>query len=210
MAAYINENQLAFDANCVGFPELGHCMGIAIEFPNGLYGFHHSSKSDTSRMASILTYITGRGDLITSATALYGSCRFEERYGSNDPSGQWKGEMEEFATKMVFNGDVYGFNLSSSRHVPRGKNATGTAYMEVAKNAVGAGSFRFKRMSKMTSANAPVRTATAVYGGGKSGASAFPTTISVNLDTTNTKSTHGVMHTAGQILHFPHTTPLVI
>jgi hypothetical protein len=207
MPAYINENQVAFDVSTVGFPKLGHCMGIAIEFPHGLYGFHHSSAFDTNRVSAILSIIQGKGDSIANAIALYGSCRFGRRYPHTNGRADWEREMREFAAELgrpgnQFRGHVYGFDLSSSRHVPRADQATETAYMEIVKNPVGPCTVRFKRMSKMTSQNAATRTATAVYPNTKTGASAFPTTTSVSLDPTKTKSATGVMHTAKRLLHF--------
>ena len=40
MARYLNEREVGFDADTIGFPNIGACMGVVLQTDNGLYGFH--------------------------------------------------------------------------------------------------------------------------------------------------------------------------
>lgn len=140
MAKFLVEDEVGFDLQHIGFPNLGGCMALVLLTDQGLYGFHITPGN--SRKAPIFAQFiqnTGPGG---NMRRLYGSCYFQNRYagkingmGSLD---QWKDEMKNIANAIGFQGKVSGYDLSTwNSHsdktmlkVTGGKTHKGTNYLE--------------------------------------------------------------------------------
>lgn len=108
MAIYLAEDEVGFDANKIGFPTLGSCMGLAVQNGAGLYGFHippgHNERS------------TAFADLYAGqpANLLISCARWNARYdGAVNTFLSWLAEVQEIAGLIGYSGQVMGFNLST-------------------------------------------------------------------------------------------------
>ena len=108
MAIYLAEDQVGFDANKIGFPTLGGCMGIAVQNSVGLYGFHNPP-GHNQRSTEFAKLYTGQ-----PADLLITCARWSTRYAAlANPFLQWLSEMKEIAELIKYSGPVMGFDLSS-------------------------------------------------------------------------------------------------
>jgi len=110
MAIYLAEHEVGFDAHLVGYPNLGDCMAVALHTANGLFGFH-VPPGTTDKTRGFSAFIKGRAHA-GNPIALYGSCRFLNRYNTNMPS-MWIQEMRYIAALLGFRGRITGFNMTS-------------------------------------------------------------------------------------------------
>jgi len=145
MARYLNEREVGFDADTIGFPNIGACMGVVLQTDNGLYGFH-AMPGDVDRIAGFLQFIQNSG-LHGNNVHLYGSCIRSKRCGGSE--SQWKTEMTSLAGGLNYHGPVSGFDMPA---YPNRKDGTAdTTYLEYRRDTVGSKcKIYYKRMSKMT------------------------------------------------------------
>ena len=141
----LNEREVGFDANSIGFPNIGDCMGVVLQTANGLYGFH-GMPGDVDRVAGYDLFIQHHG-LHGNGVHLYGSCIRSKRCGGD--AAKWRTEMTSIANGLHYHGPVSGFNLPA---YPNNKNGTvDTTYVEYRRDATASTcDIYYKRMSKMT------------------------------------------------------------
>jgi hypothetical protein len=144
MAKYLNEHQVGFDTNLIGFPNLGGCLAVVLQNKGGLFGFHitpgnaRQSGEYASFIQSSVNFKTGE------STHLYGSCYRANRY-ENDLA-KWQEEMREIAKAIGYTGVISGYDTSA-----KGTKITMTeaTYLEYRLSGDTTCAVYFKRMSKM-------------------------------------------------------------
>jgi hypothetical protein len=141
----LNEREVGFDANSIGFPSIGACMGVVLQTANGLYGFH-AMPGDVDRVAGYDLFIQ-RHALTGAGVHLYGSCIRSKRCSGD--LAQWRAEMTTIANALNYHGPVGGFDLPA---YPDNKDkTTDTTYVEYRRDATTSTcEIYYKRMSKMT------------------------------------------------------------
>lgn len=117
---YLNEQELGFDPNGLGFPSLDGCQAIVFTTENGLYGMHNFGGADQDSWA-IRAKMFGdffddhflRGGV---GSALYGVCyaTTSRGYGVDKVKSKWKGELSAFAKAVGYKGKIWGYNLDLS------------------------------------------------------------------------------------------------
>lgn len=217
MALQLAEHQIGFDTTLIGFPSLGGCMGVVLQVPAGLYGFHFTPAS-VRQAGAFKQWIDNQdAQAIASAVHLYGSCRRGRRYAGTGQSTKWRTEMKEIADMLGYRGKISGYNLSRSRHTPKDTAGGEQAYVEYErKTGSNSCQIRFKRMSKMEPTGRGVKGQD--YGLGRvkrdphspgddyilSQPYHSMVVTGIALKTTETKSTSGVMHSASAISSFTY------
>lgn len=202
MAVFLAEHQIGFDANLVGFPSLGGCMGVVLEVPAGLYGFHFTPNSHR-QAGAMQTFVNNHDpNALAAATHLYGSCRFGRRYAGADKAAAWRAEMIQVADMLGYTGPISGYDLSGSRHIPKDTKGAESAYLEYRLGGGGGCSVHFKRMAKMSATPGPAPGVGRVKRDPNSTGddyvliNALLPVQNVAIDTTKTNSDAGKMHTA--------------
>jgi hypothetical protein len=145
MAVFLVEDEVGFDTNRIGFPNMGSCLAVVLQTTNGLYGFHiPPGRSD--RVGAFAHYVRQR-DLYGGAQHLYGSCYFANRFARGDEPAGWKKEMTQIAAGLGYHGPVSGFDSS----VKSVKLAYDKAlYIEYrCRPVTGSCTIHYKRMTKM-------------------------------------------------------------
>lgn len=144
MARYLNEREVGFDGDTIGFPNIGDCMGVVLQTENGLYGFH-AMPGDAARVSGFAQFIQNSG-LHGSAVHLYGSCIRSKRCLGSE--AQWKTEMTTFAEGLNYHGPVSGFDMPAYPNLKDGK--VDTTYIEYRRDAPASEcKIYYKRMTKM-------------------------------------------------------------
>lgn len=133
MAIYLAEDQVGFDANKIGFPTLGGCMGLAVQNSAGLYGFHNPP-GHNARSTEFAKLYSGQ-----PADQLISCARWNNRYAAKaNQFLQWLDEMKEIAALIGYSGPVIGFDLSSLLGgVNRTIDGNDSAYCEFVLDASG-------------------------------------------------------------------------
>jgi hypothetical protein len=143
MPTFLNERQVGFDAQSVGFPDIGACMGLALQVAGGLYGFHIMPK-ETDKIGAFLQFFNGH--VSTGAmNHLYGCCRWSERYGATATQTDWEAEMKSIATLLGYTGPVSGFDAATGTKVKHEE----AIYIELRRLGAATVSYHYKRSSKM-------------------------------------------------------------
>lgn len=129
MVLCLNERELGFDANTIGFPSIDSCMAIVYVTPNGLFGYHNFGGSANGAWADRVNAFSQyfqhhflRGD----GSRLYGVTYVDRRGYSLPALASWTGELIAFAAGLGYNGKIRGYNLSGSGIAP-------SAYVEFRK-----------------------------------------------------------------------------
>jgi hypothetical protein len=147
MAKFLVEHQVGFDADRLGYPNLGGCLALALLTKDGLFGFH-CTPGNTAQAPLFATFITNKG-LTGTSLAFYGSCYWKNRYQHSYAKGTayeaWCDEMSQIAAAIGYRGEVYGFDTSiKSTHITLNEST----YIEYRRNGDTCRTF-FKRMSKI-------------------------------------------------------------
>jgi hypothetical protein len=143
MPIHLNERQVGFDSQTVGFPDIGACMGLAIQVDGGLYGFHIMPK-ELDKVGTFLQYFTGH--VSTGAMKhLHGCCRWTERYSSDGTRADWEIEMKAIAGVLGYHGPVSGFDAAAGTKLKKDD----AIYIELRRVGTAAVSYHYKRSSKM-------------------------------------------------------------
>jgi hypothetical protein len=144
VSKYLNEHEVDFDPDNIGFPNLGDCMAVVLLTEAGLFG-HHITPGNARQAGAFATFISSR----TPGTMLrlYGTCYRENRYGgAKSTKADWKQEMTRIANLLVYSGPVSGFDTSASS---TGITKDEQTYVEYQRNGRKCKVF-YKRMGKMT------------------------------------------------------------
>ena len=157
---FVHENQMAFDAQKLGFPSILGCQAICFHTSRGLYGFHDLKSSPRGTATS--TQISGdkllvfaqwvKGLFQTGETgvALYGVINRDEQYNPDTAgNAEWKSVLLGLVgpTALNFAGDVFAARINSHLEKKTSEKAK-SAYVEfeLAGNLCTVG---FKRWSKI-------------------------------------------------------------
>ena len=143
MSKFLNEHEVDFDPDHIGFPQLGDCMAMVLLTDTGLFG-HHVTPGNARQVGTFGTFVRSRapGNMLR----LYGTCYRTNRYGgSKSTKTDWKLEMTTIANLLGYHGPVSGFDTSASS---TGITKDETTFVEYQRNG-GKCKIFFKRMSKM-------------------------------------------------------------
>jgi hypothetical protein len=142
VSKFLNEHEIGFDQDHIGFPNLADCMAVVLLTQNGLFG-HHITPGNDRQAGAFSAFIRARNP--GSMLCLYGTCYRPRRYGgSKSPKADWKTEMTRVANLLNYNGRVSGFDTSSGTNI----ESTETTYVEYHRDH-GKCTIFYKRMSKM-------------------------------------------------------------
>lgn len=125
---YVNMNEVAYDANGIAFPGLGHCHGVVYQTSNGLFAMHiYGGVQETEAKATLFGDFV-RGHLQGSGAVgshLYGLCP-ANRFTGTGTAGQ-KAELKLCADALGYTGPIEGamWNLGTLGHGAQ------TTYVEV-------------------------------------------------------------------------------
>ena len=130
---YVSMHEVAYDANSIVFPGLGHCHGVVYQTNVGLFAMHIFGGADKTPNKAMFF-----GDFVThhrlGATAtgvcLYGVCP-TIRFQGQGASAAQKAELQVCAAALKFNGRIEGAMWDLSQL------GWGTTYVEC--NLVGNG-----------------------------------------------------------------------
>lgn len=162
MPLYLVEEEVGFDQQLIGFPNLGGCMALVLLTDHGLYGFH-ITPGNARKSPVFQQFIQSKWPATTGiAKHLYGSCYWGNRYqgtinGMNQKE-QWKDEMKQIAQSIGFSGSASGYDTSAwNSHADKtmkttdfGKSHKGVNYLEYRRDPSGLKcSIFYKKMSKM-------------------------------------------------------------
>ncbi|WP_150670080.1 hypothetical protein [Pandoraea anhela] len=206
----LNEHQVGFHPSHIGFPNLGDCMAVALQTRTGLYGFHFTP-GNAAQASAFRDFIEHQMNQSGSDTPvhLYGSCRRGRRWaGDANNTQRWQEEMKAIADAIGFRGPISGLDLSKASHAPSDAEGTGAVYLEYVRNPVtNSCEIRYKNMAKMALTPAPQGTTgtdlniARVTPIGPWGAGGYrlsdpkmSLTSDARLDTNNTRSSSGKMH----------------
>lgn len=148
MAKYLNERQIGFDTQLIGFPNLGDCLGAVLQNDGGLFGFHIYGLGGLMD-AEFARYIQASVGFHGNSSHLYGSCYWPRRYGGGNGLAQWTAEMGALAQAIGYHGPVSGIDTSSGTKI----KSTETTYLEYRLGGHGHCDIYYKRMSKMDTAD---------------------------------------------------------
>jgi len=145
MSKFLNERQVGFDTNHIGFPNLGDCMSLVMVDAGGLFGFH-LTRGDLTNTPKFIEYIHDHRNYSGDLLHMYSACFRSRRYSAGGGLNDWKNEMTNIANKIKYKGPVSGVDLAVSGI----KLKSGTPiYMEYRMNA-NVCSLAYKQMPKMT------------------------------------------------------------
>lgn len=117
MAVYLNEREVGFDPQVIGFPSIDSCMGIVVVTNNGLFGLHNLGGSGNhewaGKAATFATYFN-RHFLRSGITRIYGATHVLRRGYAAPQRTSWIGELTAFAGALNFNGPIRGISLTSN------------------------------------------------------------------------------------------------
>ncbi len=209
MAKFLVEEEVGYDPQHIGFPNLGGCMALVLLTDQGLYGFH-ITPGNARKAPVFLQFIQNTGPGGTMKR-LYGSCYFLNRYAGKvnglDSLGQWKDEMKNIANALGFHGKVTGYDLSTwnshsdktMKDVLGNKTHKGVNYLEYVKDPSGQKCRIFyKKMEKMQltpgafAATDPIRKIM-----GSNLANPVKNTITSSADIVTTTGNKGKLHEVG-------------
>jgi len=145
MALYLNERQVGFDVNTLGFPGIGDCMALAVQDTGGLFGFH-VMPGDINKVAEFIRFMHGNTNYSGNLTHMYGCSRWTKRYSSRGGRSDWETEMTAIGRAIGYTGPVSGFDASSGTKL----GPTDSLYIEFRAKGGGAVTFHYKRTSKVT------------------------------------------------------------
>jgi hypothetical protein len=163
VSKFLNEKEVGFDRDLIGFPNLGDCMAVVLLTQSGLFGYHFMPFT-ASEAGAFGTFITGRvpGRMLR----LYGTCSRERRWPAEENTTEsrkrvWQQEMTTIAKNINYQGKVSGFDTSESntgikafKYKDEENNSKlDTVYVEYRLDGEKCKIF-YKRMSKMTTRRA--------------------------------------------------------
>jgi hypothetical protein len=144
MPKFLNEHQVGFGTNLIGFPNLGGCLAVVLQNKGGLFGFHitpgnaRQSGEYARFIQSSVNFQAGQ------STHLYGSCYRANRYQGD--IGKWQEEMREIAKAIGYTGLISGYDTSAKGNKIKMDETT---YLEYRLSGDNSCAVYFKRMSKM-------------------------------------------------------------
>jgi hypothetical protein len=133
---YLNEREVGFDPQAIGFPSISGCLAIAYVTDNGLFGFHNAGGGgdpiDTGkRAAAFADYVSKHFLGCTAGTRLYAvtyATSIDPRYGAPQMDN-WTAEVTAYANALKYAGPIRGYDLGASGIAPG-------AYVELRKTVV--------------------------------------------------------------------------
>lgn len=200
----LNEDQVGFHINRIGFPNILGCFAVVLERTEGLYGFHLSRK-DEWQAEAFKEFIDDRSVGQTGETlGLYVVVR-QDQLQASGLDRSWQDKVGRFAHVMGYSGRINEMALNPGRHV----SADEGLYVEYDREA-GAPSMPpsvwFKRMSKMhiavsTSINSAsllgIKKITSSSTGSRSFElkdARYAVSVSAAIDKSKTRSISGKLH----------------
>lgn len=151
MAKYLNERQIGFDTNLIGFPNLGDCLAAVLQNAGGLFGFHIYGLGGLMD-AEFARFIQNSVGFHGASSNLFGICYWPRRYGGGDGKTEWKAEMSALAQAIGYTGTISGFDTSNGTKIKR----SDTTYVEFHLGGTGQCDISYKRMSKVTTTDTVV------------------------------------------------------
>jgi|GEM_PF-2504688 len=132
---YLNEREVGFDPEAIGFPSISGCLAIVYATGNGLFGFHNAGgggeATDTARRAAVFADFVSKHFLGNAdGTRLYGvtyATTIQPRYNAPQKDN-WIAELTAYATALGYGGPIRGYDLGTSAMNP-------SAYVELRKSA---------------------------------------------------------------------------
>jgi hypothetical protein len=106
---YVNMNEVAYDANAIAFPGLGHCHGVVYKTSNGLFAMHiYGGEQETPAKATLFADFVKANVQGNAAVGsrLYGLCP-ANRFTGTGKAGQ-KAELKLCADALGFTGQIEG------------------------------------------------------------------------------------------------------
>jgi hypothetical protein len=148
MAVYLIEREVGYDDDTVGFPNLGGCMGVAMQTAQGLYGWH-SMPGDLPG--------TGLSQFITAnphgnITRLYGSANLSRRFGGDTAQvamTKLQAELRQIAAALNYTGTIYACDLTGLVNNLSGGDSIYIEYRRDTANPANGCGIYYKRCSKM-------------------------------------------------------------
>lgn len=151
MAKFLNERQIGFDTQAIGFPNLGDCMGAVLQNEGGLFGFHIYGLGGLMD-GEFGRYMQANAGFRANSSHLYGCCYWPRRYGGGQGLAQWKAEMIALADAVGYHGPISGIDTSKGTGIKK----TETTYVEYRLGGTGECEIYYKRMSKMSTTDTNV------------------------------------------------------
>lgn len=128
---FLMEHEMAFDADCLGFPSIQGCHAIVYQTTGGIYGFHvagGSANDDWPLNAGVFRqFINDHGGLASPGSRLYGASFIENNqrgYSGAKPKQRWIEELVTFSSALGYTGKISGYDLFKSL------GADASAYVE--------------------------------------------------------------------------------
>ncbi len=121
---YLNEREIGFDRERLGFPSVSGCRAVVFQTRHGLFGFHNLGNSDPKTQwgpaaEEFASYVTAHANRDVGIH-LY-VVTFVQRGGSyitvkgKSERSQWKSEAEVYAKKLRYKkGPISGYDLSTT------------------------------------------------------------------------------------------------
>jgi hypothetical protein len=121
---YLNEREIGFDRERLGFPSVSGCRAIVFQTRHGLFGFHNLGNSDpktqwgpaAEEFASYVTDHVNRdvGIHLYVVTFVQRGGSYLNSKGKSERS-QWQSETEVYAKKLRYKkGPISGYDLSTT------------------------------------------------------------------------------------------------
>ncbi len=134
---YVDERLAAFDQDKLGFPSISACHAIVYLTSRGLYGYHNLGGETPERWRDAPKKF---GEFVDAKLAsgeaglgLYGCAHVTGQRGyPGDKQTAWRTELKEFAARVGWRGDIWGYDLSGFDDQP-GYDAKKSAYVECRK-----------------------------------------------------------------------------
>ena len=145
---YLQEHEVGFDLEGIGFPSISGCIAIVYRTSSGLYGLHNAGGSGEDkfqeRAEKFADYVTNHFLYSGKGLCLYGTSFVtgnRRGYGGSSPVKGWKNEMKAFADALGYKGEILGYDLGKTNIAD-----ANSAYVEY--NAVEGGcTIEFKQWS---------------------------------------------------------------
>ncbi len=125
---YLNEREVGFDPERLGFPSISGCLALVYVTENGLFGFHNAGGSANDQWAPRSVFF---GNFVRNhflggrpGRRVYGAT-FAHRYGPPFRDN-WRGELAAYGGSVGFHGAIRGYDLSAA-------GLPGSAYVEFRK-----------------------------------------------------------------------------
>ena len=112
MPVFLNEAQAGRDREVVGFPHLLICMGVVLQTPAFLYGYHFDGGSPAENARAFAGFVHDIGGDAANGQCLYGCGDWTERFKVANRAQAWRDEMRTIARTIGYRGLACGFDTS--------------------------------------------------------------------------------------------------